>query len=53
MKNMTTDEKIQLKHEELTLVDNPEKRQKILLLIKKLQLKKEIEAIQRKIEQIS
>lgn len=50
---MNTDEKIQLKHKELSLVDNPEKRQKILLVIKKLQLKKEIEAIQRKIEQIS
>ena len=50
---MTTEEKIQLKHKELSLVDNPNKKQKIILQIKKLQLKKEIEVIQRKIEQIS
>ena len=47
---MTTEEKIQLKQKELSLADIPEKRNELQLQIKKLQLRKEIEAIQRKIE---
>lgn len=50
---MTTEEKIQLKHKELSMADTSEKRNKLQLQIKKLQLRKEIEAIQRKIEALS
>lgn len=49
---MTTEEKIQLKQKELTLADVPEKRSKIQLQLKKLQLKQEIEIINKKIEQL-
>ncbi len=49
---MNTNEKIQLKQKELALENNPEKSNAIQLEIKKLQLKLEIENIQRKIEQL-
>ena len=50
--NMTTNEKIQLKRKELALTDDPAKSNKIQLKIRKLQLRLEIEAIQRKMEQL-
>ena len=50
---MDLDEKIQLKQKELSLSDSPEKRSQIQQELKKLQLRKEIEAINRRIEQIN
>ncbi|WP_170061724.1 hypothetical protein [Nonlabens arenilitoris] len=49
---MEIDEKIQLKQKELSLSDSPEKKANIQNELKKLQLRKEIEAIRKRIEQI-
>lgn len=50
--NLTTEEKIQLKYKEISFTDDSEKKKKLQHELQKLLLKKEIEQIQRKIEQL-
>ena len=50
--NLTTEEKIQLKYKEISFTDDSEKKKKLQHELQKLLLKKEIEQIQKKIEQL-
>jgi hypothetical protein len=49
----TTEDKIRIKQLEISVEDNPEHRQNLQKQLMKLQFRREIEIIQKKIEQLN